>query len=240
MPPGVFFCVWGGQNFFAAPWPTPSRASARGTWGSKTAARSIEEARHPVPPGVFFCVWGGQNFFAAPWPTPSRASARGTWGSKTAARSIETRHPVPPGVFFCVWGRGETFLRSPKGEARLGSPFGGAVAVRRLRGQPASASTQPMRGGRWQLALSVLANASPLSPAGSGDAAQWAAPITDRRGSRDAGTAPAVTERAPHPKQKDTQQTLGVLLFFSVPCGCLTPLPRSSRRCPPPCRFECR
>ena len=79
-----------------------------------------------------------------------------------------------------------------------------------------------------------------LSPAGSGDAAQWAAPITDRRGSRDAGTAPAVTERAPHPKQKDTQQTLGVLLFFSVPCGCLTPLPRSSRRCPPPCRFECR
>ena len=73
----------------------------------------------------------------------------------------------------------------PKGEARLGSPFGGAVAVRRLRGQPASASTQPMRGSRWQLALSVLANASPLSPAGSGDAAQWAAPITDRRGSGD-------------------------------------------------------
>ena len=79
-----------------------------------------------------------------------------------------------------------------------------------------------------------------LSPAGSGDAAQWAASITDRRGSRDAGTAPAVTERAPHPKQKDTQQTLGVLLFFSVPCGCLTPLPRSSRRCPPPCRSGCR
>ena len=54
----------------------------------------------------------------------------------------------------------------PKGEARLGSPFGGAVAVRRLRGQPASASTQPMRGGRWQLALSVLANASPPPPKG--------------------------------------------------------------------------
>ena len=34
----------------------------------------------------------------------------------------------------------------------LGSPFGGAVAVRRLRGQPASASTQPMRGSRWHLA----------------------------------------------------------------------------------------
>ena len=48
----------------------------------------------------------------------------------------------------------------------LGSPFGGAVAVRRLRGQPASASTQPMRGGRWQLALSVLANASPPPPRG--------------------------------------------------------------------------
>ena len=54
----------------------------------------------------------------------------------------------------------------PRGEARLGSPFGGAVAVRRLRGQPASASTQPMRGGRWQLALSVLANASPPPPKG--------------------------------------------------------------------------
>ena len=54
----------------------------------------------------------------------------------------------------------------PKGEARLGSPFGGAVAVRRLRGQPASASTQPMRGGRWHLALSVLANASPPPPKG--------------------------------------------------------------------------
>ena len=39
--------------------------------------------------------------------------------------------------------------------------------------------------GRWGLALSVLANASPLSPAGSGDAAQWAASITDRRGSGD-------------------------------------------------------
>ena len=67
---------------------------------------------------------------------------------------------------------------------QLGSPFGGryvpvgrcpaadrggsrdAVAVRRLRGQPASASTQPMRGGRWQLALSVLANASPPPPKG--------------------------------------------------------------------------
>ena len=35
-----------------------------------------------------------------------------------------------------------------------------------------------------------------LSPAGSGDAAQWAASITDRGGSRDAGTAAAVTERA--------------------------------------------
>ena len=54
----------------------------------------------------------------------------------------------------------------PKGEARLGSPFGGAVAVRRLRGQPASASTQPMCRGRWQLALSVLANASPPPPKG--------------------------------------------------------------------------
>ena len=91
----------------------------------------------------------------------------------------------------------------------------------------------------YRCALSVLANASPLSPASSGDAAQWAASITDRGGSRDAGTAPAVTERAPHPKQKDTQQTLGVLLF-SFSCGCLTPLPRSSRRCPPPCRFGCR
>ena len=49
---------------------------------------------------------------------------------------------------------------------QLGSPFGGAVAVRRLRGQPASASTQPMRGGRWHLALSVLANASPPPPRG--------------------------------------------------------------------------
>ena len=34
----------------------------------------------------------------------------------------------------------------PKGEARLGSPFGGAVAVRRLRRAARHASTQPMRG----------------------------------------------------------------------------------------------
>ena len=54
----------------------------------------------------------------------------------------------------------------PRGEARLGSPFGRAVAARRLRGQLASASTQPMRRGRWQLALSVLANASPPPPKG--------------------------------------------------------------------------
>ena len=65
----------------------------------------------------------------------------------------------------------------------------------------------------YRCALSVLANASPLSPAGSGDAAQWAAPITDRRGSRDAGTAPAVTERALH-KQKDTQPNPGCPSFF--------------------------
>ena len=34
------------------------------------------------------------------------------------------------------------------------------------RGQPASASTQPMRGGRWQLALSVTAAAVPAPPRG--------------------------------------------------------------------------
>ena len=52
-----------------------------------------------------------------------------------------------------------------------------------------------------------------LSPAGSGDAAQWAAPITDRRGSRDAGTAPAVTERAP-PQTKRHPANPGCPSFF--------------------------
>ena len=61
----------------------------------------------------------------------------------------------------CLWHD-----TSPKGGGKTWLPFGGAVAVRRLRGQPASASTQPMRGGRWQLALSVLANASPPPPKG--------------------------------------------------------------------------
>ena len=65
----------------------------------------------------------------------------------------------------------------------------------------------------YRCALSVLANASPLSPAGSGDAAQWAAPITDRRGSRDAGTAPAVTERAP-PQTKRHPANPGCPSFF--------------------------
>ena len=87
----------------------------------------------------------------------------------------------------------------PRGEARLGSPFGGAVAVRRLRGQPASASTQPMRGGRWHLALSVLANASPLSPAGSGAVCQWQTSITDRRGSGDQALNGAHWAPAPLP-----------------------------------------
>ena len=63
-------------------------------------------------------------------------------------------------------GRRDLALRKLLVAHILGSPLGGAVAVRRLRGQPASASTQPMRGGRWQLALSVLANASPPPPKG--------------------------------------------------------------------------
>ena len=92
----------------------------------------------------------------------------------------------------------------------------------------------------YRCALSVLANASPLSPAGSGDAAQWAASITDRRGSRDAGTAPAVTERAPHPQTKRHPANPGCPSFFLGSLRRFTPLPRSSRRCPPPCRFECR
>ena len=93
----------------------------------------------------------------------------------------------------------------PKGEARLGSPLGGAVAVRRLRGPPASASTQPMRGSRWHLALSVLANASPPPPRGEARLGSpfggryvpvGRCPAAVRGGSRDAGTAAAVTERA--------------------------------------------
>ena len=93
----------------------------------------------------------------------------------------------------------------PKGEARLGSPFGRAVAARRLRGQLASASAQPMGGSRWQLALSVLANASPPPPKGEARLGSpfggryvpvGRCPAADRGGSRDAGTAAAVTERA--------------------------------------------
>ena len=37
----------------------------------------------------------------------------------------------------------------------------------------------------YRCALSVLANASPLSPAGSGDVCQWQTSSTDRRGSGD-------------------------------------------------------
>ena len=86
----------------------------------------------------------------------------------------------------------------PRGEARLGSPFGGAVAVRRLRGQPASASTQPMGGGRWQLALSAPHRGA-LSPAGSGDVCQWQTSSTDRRGSGDQALDGAHWAPAPLP-----------------------------------------
>ena len=100
----------------------------------------------------------------------------------------------------------------------LGSPLGGAVAARRLRGQPASASTQPMRGGRWQLALSVLANARPLSPAGSGDAAQWAASSTDRRGSGDQALNGAHWAPAP-PGEGFLRKTVHRTIFlFSCAC----------------------
>ena len=64
----------------------------------------------------------------------------------------------------------------------------------------------------YRCALSALLRRA-LSPAGSGDAAQWAAPITDRRGSEDAGTAPAVTERAP-PQTKRHPANPGCPSFF--------------------------
>ena len=61
------------------------------------------------------------------------------------------------------------------------------------------AVSQGKQGLFWGGAAGGLPSPPPagaLSPAGSGDAAQWAASITDRRGSGDAGTALAVTERA--------------------------------------------
>ncbi len=83
----------------------------------------------------------------------------------------------------------------PKGEARLGSPSGGAGAVRRLRGQLASASTQPMRRGRWHLALSAPHRGAPPpkgearlgSPSGGRYVPVGRCPAADRGGSRDAG-----------------------------------------------------
>ena len=98
------------------------------------------------------CVAARDN--SRPWQLAA-ARAHRTTGARARQGLLEKPSPS------CLWHD-----TPPRGEARLGSPFGGAVAVRRLRGQPASASTQPMRGGRWQLALSVLANASPPPPKG--------------------------------------------------------------------------
>ena len=128
-------------------------------------------------------------------------------------------------------GRQDLVFCKPLAGCLLGSPFGGAGAVRRLRGPPPALLYSPWEGGRWHLALSApcggtspkggqdLAFCKPLvgcllgSPFGAAtsrwDVAQRPVsaaasvgagrlPLADstRGGSRDAGTALAVTERA--------------------------------------------
>ncbi len=81
------------------------------------------------------------------------------------------------------------------------------------------AVSQGKQGLFWGGAAGGLPSPPPagaLSPAGSGDAAQWAASITDRGGSRDAGTALAVTERA---RRWLTAQLQGSHFLGALPAG---------------------
>ena len=75
-----------------------------------------------------------------------RGKQRSVFPGRRSAEKVASRSPLR---------HAKGMTPPPKGEARLGSPFGRAVAARRLRGQLASASTQPMRRGRWHLAHSV-------------------------------------------------------------------------------------
>ena len=111
-------------------------------------------------------------------------------------------------------GRQDLALRKLLAAHILGSPFGGAGAVRRLRGPPpallyspwegplAPRPLRPLRGhlpqrGRRDLALRKLLAAHILgSPSGGRYVPVGRCPAADRGGSRDAGTALAVTERA--------------------------------------------
>ena len=98
-----------------------------------------------------FAPWGSWSPVGTVQDRPSR-QARLAAERRACAREKRT---CAPGAG-CPLRHAFGMTPPPKGEARLGSPFGGAVAARRLRGQLASASTQPMRRGRWHLALSAL------------------------------------------------------------------------------------
>ena len=209
-----FFASGGGQNFFAGPCPTPSRASARGTWGSKTAARSIKKQDIRWCRVSFFASGAGKTFLRPPGRRPAGHQLGDRGGLRPPRALYRNKTSGVAGCLFLRLGTGKTFLRPQRGRRDLAPPLGAATS-------------------RWDVAQ------RPVSAAASVGAGRLPLADSTRGSSRDAGTAPAVTERAP-PQTKRHPANPGCPSFFLGSLRRFTPLPRSSRRCPPPCRFGCR